>query len=168
MTSSPTKRARAPAAATLDYSTFALKWVADAVGATHPVRFGLVLLGALGVQGIAAIIFTAAPSQAWLNTIATLPVYQMTGITFAIFFIPLLVSRRRIPEDMQSELALIEDLVKRSGLSRPERQLIYLEILQGSFKKGHRFSIVDLDALRRIRETELLANIGRMQNSRTP
>jgi hypothetical protein len=157
-----------PTVAALDYSTFALKWVGDAVGATHPIRFGLVLLGALGIQGIATVLFDAVSSLAWVNTIATLPVYQMVGITFTIFFIPLLWSRHRIPEDTLSELALIDKLIKRSGLSRSERRLVYLEILEGSFEKGHRFSIVDIGAIKRIRETELVAKIEKVKNSAVP
>jgi hypothetical protein len=164
MAPSAAKRARSSGASALDYSTFALRWVTDAVGATHPVRFGMVVLGALGVQGVAAVLFTVAPAQAWLHAIATLPVHQMTGITFAFFFAPFLLPRRRIPEETQSELALIEELVKRSGLSREERQLVYMEILQGSFKKGHHFSIVDMDAIRRVRENELIERIEKLKN----
>jgi hypothetical protein len=90
------------------------------------------------------------------------------GVTFTIFFTPLLVSRRRIPEETLSELALIGELVKRSGLSRLERQLVYTEILGGSFKKGHPFSIVDIGAIKRMRETELLAEIEKVKNLAVP
>jgi hypothetical protein len=161
---SPVKKTRAPAISALDYSTFALNWVAGAIGATYPVRFGLVLLGALGVQGFAKVLFAAVPSQVWLNAVAMLPAHQMMGITFLLFFAPLLLPRRRIPEETQSELALIEELVKKSGLSRAERQLVYMEILQASFKKGYRFSIVDIDAIRRLRETELAKSIEKIQS----
>jgi hypothetical protein len=152
------------ALASLDYFTAALKWVTTAVGTSHPVRFGLVLLGSVGVQGLAAIIFVAAPSQPWLHAIATLPVHQMAGITFALLFTPVLLSRGTISEETQSELALLEELVKRSGLSRAERQLVYLEVLQASFKKGHRFSIIDINALKMVRETKLKEQIAKTKN----
>lgn len=135
-----------------DFLSEGFRWLFDSVGARHPIRLGLSLMGGLSLQAIATILYSGFPSQQWLDALAKLPAYQAVGIIFVLLFATLLFPNKSVPEPIRVELALLEQLVKLAGLNKAERQLVYLDLLNAASRKGVFKSQLDVDAIKRFRE----------------
>lgn len=149
-----------------DFVGQTLRWLFESIGATHPIRLGLSLMGGVSLQAIAAILYSSFPSENWLDVLAKLPSYQAVGLIFVLLFIPLLLPSQSVPEPIRIELALLEQLVKLAGLNKAERQLIYLDLLRVASKSGTFTSQIDIEAIKTFREE--LYHAGRGPRSRAP
>jgi hypothetical protein len=85
-----------------DFTSLAAKWMFDVIGATHPIRLSLVIMGAMGMQTVATVVYAAIPTQRWLEAISLLPAYQVVGFVFIHYLARYFSLGREFPSHSRS------------------------------------------------------------------
>jgi hypothetical protein len=121
----------------------AVQWLFDSVGATHPIRLGLCVSFAIAARGMVAVFAAHFPI---LKAASELDTYQLAGISFFLFFFPLLFNS--VPENVRETLTLIRIVARKARLTRAERKLIYIAMLQQICESQSITSSIDFRALK--------------------
>jgi len=130
---------------------YGLHFIFDAFGATRPVRLGIVVGLSLALDTPARILSTKyqvpLPSGFILE-------YSLLGLSFCLLFLPLLFSPT-VPEPVAERITVIETVAKVSGLSKAEKRLLYLDLLEVILKSNKIIPRLDLSRIREAHEAKI-------------
>jgi hypothetical protein len=133
---------------------YGLHFIFDAFGATRPVRLGIVV-------GLSLALDTPARSLSAAYHLA-LPAgtleYSLFGLSFCLLFFPLLF-RPTVPEPIAERIMVIETIAKAGGLSKPEKRLLYLDLLEVIVKSDKNIPRLDLSKVREEHEAKIKSRV---------
>jgi hypothetical protein len=153
MATRPVKKA--PLTAASGVVLYSLHFFFDAFGATRPIRLGIAVALALALDEPAKLVLAtmsvAQPTGFVLE-------YSLFGISFCVCFLPLLL-RPTMPEPIVERFVIIEEFAKKIGLSKGQKQLLYLDLLELMLKANKDLAHLDLSSIRDAHQAKLISGI---------
>jgi hypothetical protein len=130
---------------------YAFHFIFEAFGTTRPIRLGLVVaLSAVFEPFVIEPIVQVVELHSGLRLTSehTVLYAGSFGIWFCFLFAPLLIGKTKLPEPVQEYLKLLATVMDSAGLSKQERKLVYLELIELILSTNPKLGLKNLDEIK--------------------
>jgi len=133
----------------MNFSSGVIRIITSTLGANHPLRLGVAFALAAPLKMIVhALARFYAANAAW-QALDEFSMIWYVLVAAALLFLPILVGRRGLSEEVNNQIETIAAMIEQAGMSGPQKKLLWTSLINKYLAEtqpsiSHRPSLPDL------------------------